>query len=110
MKIKTGTNSGFTLIEVLTSSVIILIVIISFYSLVISTQYSQITEENKVDMNQSLRAIDQILCDNIRNAGSIFTLMNTPNFISGASPFTGIYPLNRDDYPDGIILASALNN
>ncbi len=106
MKFRTGTNSGFTLIEVLTSSVIVLIVLVSFYSLIISTQSTQVTEENKVDMNQSLRAIDQILCDNIRNAGSIFTILNTPNFLSTPAPFVGIYPLNRDDYPDGIILAS----
>jgi len=103
-------NSGFSLIEVLISSVIMLIVIISVYSLILSTQKTQITEDNKVNMNQSIRAIDQILCDNIRNAGSIFTLMGTPAFLSTTTPFAGIYPLNRNNYPDGIILASGDHN
>ncbi len=103
---KAKTNSGFSLLEAITSSAIILIIIISFYSLIISTQATQVTEENKTNMNQSIRAIDQLLCDNIRNAGSIFTLLNTPTFLNTTPPFSGIYPLNRNNYPDGIILAS----
>lgn len=103
---KKNGNSGFSLIEVLTSSVILMFVIIAFYSLIISNQATQVTEENRTDMNQSARAIDQILCENIRNAGSVLTLLHTPTFLGASAPFTGIYPLNNDTYPDGIILAS----
>jgi len=106
MKKTIRSNSGFSLIEILITSTIMLVVIISIYSIIVSTQTTQITEENKVNMNQSIRAIDQILCNNIRNAGSIFTLMGTPNFLSSTPPFTGVYPLNKISYPDGIILAS----
>ncbi len=106
MDINPNSNKGFTLLEVLISSIMVMFIIIAFYSLIISTQHSQITEENKTNMNQAIRAIDQLLCENIRNAGSIFSLLNTPTFLGTPSPFTGIYPLNKKNYPDGIILAS----
>ncbi len=106
MKIKKRADSGFSLVEVLTASVILMFVIIAFYSLIISNQATQVTEENKTDMNQGARALDQVLCENIRNAGSILSILYTPNFLGTSAPFTGVYPLNNDDYPDGIILAS----
>ncbi|MEN8221947.1 MAG: type II secretion system protein [Acidobacteriota bacterium] len=98
--------SGFTLIEAITASIILLIIVITMYSLILETESTQVTEENKMDMNQAARAIDIILCDNIRNAGSVLTLLRTPPFLNATPPFTGMYPLNNDDYPDGIILTS----
>ncbi len=98
--------SGFTLIEAITASIILLIIVITMYSLILETESTQVTESNKMDMNQAARAIDIILCENIRNAGSVLTLLRTPPFLQASPPFTGIYPLNNEDYPDGIILAS----
>jgi len=101
-----SSNSGFSLLEVLTASVILVFVIIALYSLIISSEATQLSEENKTNMNQAARAVDEILCENIRNAGSILSLLNTPGFLGTPSPFVGIYPLNNINYPDGIILAS----
>ncbi len=98
--------SGFTLIEAITSSVILLFIVITIYTMIIETESTHVSEENKVDMNQAARAIDIILCENIRNAGSVLTLLRTPPFLQATPPFTGIYPLNNDDFPDGIILTS----
>lgn len=98
--------SGFSLIEAITSSIILLFIVITMYTMIMETESTHVAEENKVDMNQAARAIDIILCENIRNAGSVLTLLRTPPFLKATPPFTGIYPLNKDDFPDGIILAS----
>ncbi len=98
--------SGFTLIEAITASVILLFVVITIYTMILETESTHVAEENKLDMNQAARAIDIILCENIRNAGSVLTLLRTPPFLQATPPFTGIYPLNNNDFPDGIILAS----
>lgn len=98
--------SGFTLIEAITASIILLFIVITMYTMIMETESTHVTEENKVDMNQAARAIDIILCENIRNAGSVLTLLRTPPFLQATPPFTGIYPLNNDNFPDGIILAS----
>jgi len=99
-------NKGFTIIEVMVSSTILLIVLSAMYLLIIRTQTFHLTEGRKLDMNQASRAIELILCDNVRSAGSVLSLLYTPSFLGTPSPFTGIYPLNNTNGPDGIILAS----
>jgi len=99
-------NKGFTMIEVMVSSVIFLIVMATMYLLIMRTQTFTLTEGRKLDMNQASRALELILCDNIRSAGSVLSLLHTPTFLSTPSPFTGIYPLNNSNFPDGIILAA----
>jgi prepilin-type N-terminal cleavage/methylation domain-containing protein len=99
-------TNGFTLAEMLVSSTILLVIIITIYFLVTSTQSTHLSEGRKLDMNQAARAFEQLLCDNIRSAGSILSLLHTPSFLEAPAPFTGIYPLNNNDFPDGIILAS----
>lgn len=99
-------NNGFTMIEVMVSSVVFLIVLSAMYLLIIRTQTFTLTEGRKLDMNQASRALEQVLCDNIRSAGSVLSLLHTPTFLTTPSPFTGIYPLNNSNFPDGIILAA----
>ena len=99
-------NRGLTLVEVLVASTMMLIVIISVYSLILTTQTTHLTEGRKMDMNQGGRVIEQILSDNFRSAGSVLAVLNTPSFLGTVVPFNGIYPLNNADYPDGVILAS----
>ena len=99
-------RNGFTLAEMLVSSTILLVIIITIYFLVTSTQATHLSESRKLDMNQAARAFEQLLCDDIRSAGSILSLLHTPSFLEAPAPFTGIYPLNNNDFPDGIILAS----
>ena len=99
-------RNGFTLAEMLVSSTILLVIIITIYFLVTSTQATHLSESRKLDMNQAARAFEQLLCDSIRSAGSILSLLHTPTFLEAPAPFTGIYPLNNEDFPDGIILAA----
>ena len=99
-------NQGFSLPEMLVSSTILLVIIITIYFLITSTQSIHLSEGRKLDMNQAARAFEQLLCDNIRSAGSILSLLHTPTFLESPATFTGIYPLNNNTFPDGIILAS----
>ncbi len=106
MKKNKNNTRGFSLIEALTASIIIMFVVMTIYTLIIQTQSTHVTEGNKIDMNQAARAIDLILCENVRNSGSVFGILHTPAFLHTPAPFTGIYPLNNKTYPDGIILTS----
>ena len=99
-------NRGFSLPEMLVSSTILLVIIISIYFLISTTQTIHLSEGRKLDMNQAARAFEQMVCDNIRGAGSILSLLHTPTFVGSPVPFTGIYPLNNTSFPDGIMLAS----
>jgi prepilin-type N-terminal cleavage/methylation domain-containing protein len=108
MKIaKKRKNSGFTLIEAMISSAILLMIMSAVYLLIERTQRTQSTEGRKLDMNQVARALEQTFYDNIRSAGAVLTILHTPALMDTRQvPFTGIYPLNNNDYPDGIIVAS----
>jgi hypothetical protein len=58
-------------------------------------------------MNQGARVIEQMLYDGFRSSGSVLSLANTPVLLASPTiPFNGIYPLNNNNYPDGVILAS----
>lgn len=92
--------------EMIVASTILLIIVASIYSLIIRTQRTHLTEDRKLDMNQAARALEVLLYDNIRSAGAVLSLLHTPTFLASPSTFTGIYPLNNDDFPDGIIIAS----
>ena len=99
-------NKGFTLIEMIVASSILLIIVASIYALILRTQRTHLTEGRRLDMNQAARALEVLLYDSLRSAGSVLSLLHTPAFIGSPVPFTGIYPLNNVNFPDGIILAS----
>ena len=99
-------NRGFSIPEMLVSSTLLLIIVITIYFLISSTQATHMAEGRKLDMNQASRAFEQMVCDNIRSAGSVLSLLHTPTFVGSPVAFNGIYPLNNTGFPDGIILAS----
>ena len=97
---------GFTLMEMIVASSILLIIVASIYALIIRTQHTHLTEGRRLDMNQAARALEVLLYDNLRSAGSVLSLLHTPSFVGAPVTFTGIYPLNNLNFPDGIIIAS----
>jgi prepilin-type N-terminal cleavage/methylation domain-containing protein len=107
MTMKKRQNSkGFTLMEMIVASTILLIIVSSIYALILRTQRTHLTEDRKLDMNQAARALEVLLYDDIRSAGAVLSLLHTPTFLGSPAPFTGIYPLNNNNFPDGIIIAS----
>ncbi len=99
-------NKGLTLVELMISLTMMLVIVATMFALIITTQRTQLTEEKKLDTTQSSRAIEQFLTENIRSAGAIYTLLNTPSMLGDTPPFNGIYPLNNTNFPDGIIISA----
>ncbi len=98
---------GFTLVEMMVSLTIMMFVIISLITLIITTQNAHLTEGRKLDMNQGARVVEQMLYDGFRSSGSVLSLANTPALLGSPNvPFNGVYPLNNNNYPDGVILSS----
>ena len=89
------------------SLTIMLIIIIAILSIIVAEQTTHLTEGRKLDMNQGARVIEQMLSEGFRSSGSVLSLANTPVMLGGPTiPFNGVYPLNNNNYPDGVILAS----
>lgn len=99
-------NKGLTLVELMISLTMMLVIVATMFALIITTQRTQLTEEKKLDTTQSSRAIEQFLTENLRSAGAIYTLLNTPSMLGETPPFNGIYPLNNTSFPDGIIISA----
>lgn len=98
--------SGFTLIEVLVSTTVLLFVVAGLVSMIMLNQRQHIRENLKQTMVSETRNFQSFLNDDLRDAGAILTLMHTGSFLKKPAPFNGILPLNNDDFPDGVILAS----
>ena len=103
---KNENQRGFTLVEVLIASTLMVLVFISVFGVIISTQRTHLTENRKLDMNQAARGLDQFMVEPLREAGAVLTMLNTTPFLGAQPQFNGILPLNNTDYPDGIMLAA----
>lgn len=107
MNTRQGKERGFSLVEMMVSLTVMLIITVAVFSIIVAEQSTHLTEGRKLDMNQGGRVIEQMFTESFRSAGSVLTLAPTPNMLGIPDiPFNGIYPLNNNDYPDGVILAS----
>lgn len=98
---------GFSLAEMMVSLTVMLIIIVAIFSIIVAEQSTHLTEGRKLDMNQGARVIEQMLYDGFRSSGAVLSLANTPILVGSATPpFNGVYPLNNNNYPDGVILAA----
>ncbi len=109
MKIKNilKNREGFTLIEMMVTMSVFLIVLSGVYMMVV--QYGDVsrTEHSRLRMQQESRYLMSSFASEVRNAGSVLTISFTGSYLAGKDPyFSGIFPLNQTNYPDGIILAS----
>jgi prepilin-type N-terminal cleavage/methylation domain-containing protein len=109
MKIKNKSNNrkGFTLIETLITMSVFLIVLSGVYMMVVHYGDVSRSEHSRLRMQQESRFLLSNFASEVKNAGAVLTIAFTGWFLEGKHPyFNGIYPLNKTDYPDGIILAS----
>ena len=107
MNTRQCSQRGFSLVEMIVSLTAMLIIIVAIFTIIVAEQSTHLTEGRKLDMNQGGRVIEQMLSEGFRGSGSVLSLANTPVLLGGtALPFNGIYPLNNNNYPDGVILAS----
>lgn len=106
-------EKGFTLVEMLISTTLLLIVMYSVFMMVeFQMEYAK-TRQAQTRLQQESRYLLSSFSADLKNAGAILTLAHTGGFLAKAPYFNGIYPINgvdlgtQDDYPDGIIVASA---
>ncbi|MCX6555877.1 MAG: prepilin-type N-terminal cleavage/methylation domain-containing protein [Candidatus Aminicenantes bacterium] len=98
---------GFSLVEMMISLTVMLIIIVAIFSIIVAEQSTHLTEGRKLDMNQGGRVIEQMFSEGFRSSGSVLSQAQTPVMLGLPTiPFNGVYPLNNNDYPDGVILAS----
>lgn len=103
---KNENQRGFTLVEVLIASTLMVLVFISVFGVIISTQRTHLTENRKLDMNQAARGLDQFMVEPCREAGAVLTMLNSLSFLGVPPAFNGILPLNNTTYPDGMMYAA----
>jgi len=110
MNMKKNDPSGFTLVEAMVATFLMVVVFISIFGVMIASQRTHNTENRRLDMNQAARGIDQFLVEPCREAGAVLTMLNTTAFLGAVPQFNGILPLydpaNLGAYPDGIMMAS----
>lgn len=70
-------NKGFSLIEILVGIVILGVLLTSIYSLVMSANKSQISQDLEVEMQQNARSALDFIVREIRNISSLNCLENT---------------------------------
>jgi len=100
-------RKGFSLIETLITMSVFLIVLSGVYVMVVHYGDVSRTENSRLRQQQEARFLMSNFASEVKNAGAILTVTFTGWFLEGKAPyFNGIYPLNKTNYPDGIILAS----
>jgi len=98
---------GFSLVEMMVSLTVMLIILVAIFTIIVAEQSTHLTEGRKLDMNQGGRVIEQMFSESFRSSGSVLSQAQTPVMLGVPTiPFNGVYPLNNNDYPDGVILAS----
>jgi len=97
---------GFTLIESMISTALVLVIMGSLYMMIIFYRNLSHSEQSRVRLQQESRFLLSSLAADLKNAGSVLTLAHTGGYLAGTAAFNGIYPINNTAYPDGVILAS----
>lgn len=104
-------QSGFSLIETLVTMTMFFFILYGVYAMV--SHYGAVTqtEHSRIRMQQESRYLMSSFASEIKEAGALLTLADTPSFLRKNDPnavayFNGIYPLNQTAFPDGIIVAT----
>lgn len=103
---KNQMQKGFTLIETIITMSLFLVILSGVYFMI--QHYGDVskTEHSRITMQQESRYMESSFADEIKEAGAVLTITHTGGFLAATPSFNGLYPLNSDSYPDGIILAT----
>jgi type II secretory pathway pseudopilin PulG len=105
-KKKKQLEKGFTLIETMVTMSIFFFILFSVYMMI--QHYGDVskTEYSRMTMQQESRYMVSSFADELKEAGAVLTISHTGGFLGAAPFFNGIYPLNSQYYPDGVIIAT----
>jgi len=99
-------QNGFTLVEAMIVTTMMLITMGVIYSMIIYFRDVSGTEQARVRQVQESRFLLSSFSSDLKNAGAVLTMTHSGAFLGAAPFFNGIFPLNNTGFPDGMILAS----
>lgn len=100
-------QEGFSILEMMVTMSLFLVVLGSVYLMVVHYGDVSRTEHSRLHMQQDSRFMMTHFTQELKDAGAVLTIASTGEFLGGKDPyFNGIFPLNHDDYPDGVIVAA----
>ena len=99
-------RKGFTLVESMVVMIIMILIMSAVYMMILYYRDVAGTEQARVRQTQESRFLLSVFSSELKNAGAVMTLVNTGGFLAVPPHFNGIYPLNNDDFADGVIVAS----
>ena len=105
-KIRLKDQRGFSIIEMMISMGLFLVVLSGVYVMVVHYGEVSQTEHSRLRMQQETRFLTGPFASDVQNAGAVLTITFTGFFLKDDPYFNGIWPLNKTNYPDGIIVAS----
>ena len=100
-------RKGFSLVEAMVVLVLMALIMSSVYLMIMYFRDVSGTEQAKVRQSQESRYLLSVFSSELKNSGSVLTLINSAGFLSAIPNFNGIYPLNNTNFPDGVILSSS---
>ncbi len=98
-------KKGFSLMEAMVYTFILAIVLAGLYTMIIYYRNVESTEQARVRMQQESRFVLSDFMLALKDAGAVLTLENTGSFLKKTPYFNGVFPLNNNNFPDGIIIA-----
>lgn len=103
---KRSNQSGFSLIEVLVTMAVFSFIMYGVYLMIVHYGQATKTEQSRMRLQQENRFISSVFSEELKDAGSVLTLSHTGGFLAAAPYFNGVFPLNNQHFPDGVIIAS----
>jgi hypothetical protein len=97
---------GISIIETLIVMGLILFVMATTFAMIIRFGESQKTDYARVRLSEESRFMFNAFAEQLKDSGSILTLAHSNSFLSDTPYFNGIFPLDKTDGPDGVIMAS----
>lgn len=99
-------RSGFTLVEAMLVLIMMSLVMSAIYLMILYFRDVSGTEQARVRQTQESRYLLSTVSTELKNAGSVMTLVNTAGFLATPPYFNGLFPLNNTTFSDGVIVAS----
>ena len=106
MGISREKQKGFTLIELLITMGILIMIVLPVTDLIVHYAHFSQTEQAQMRLNQESRFLLSSFASELKSAGCVLSFAGKKGLFSEKASFTGVFPLNNSDYPDGIIVAT----
>lgn len=101
-----SSRSGFSIIEVMVTMAVFMFIMYGVYMMIVHYGHATKTEQSRIRLQQENRFISSVFSEELKDAGAVLTLSHTGGFLATTAYFNGVFPLNSQNFPDGVILAA----